>query len=229
MSDHDPEGRLNRPLETVRLGQMSYRDARALMEARAEARRSGSVSDALLLVEHVPPVLTLGRRREARANILVPSELLESQGIEVVETVRGGDVTYHGPGQVVGYPVISLRPERMDVRRYVSDLEAVMIDVCSEYGIRAGRSPGEVGCWVDGRRKVGAIGVRISRWVTSHGFALNVSPDMRHFGYIVPCGIRGKAVTSLELELGRSPPMTEVMDRCESAFRARFGQRVASS
>lgn len=195
---------------------MAYRPALELMEARAEARVQGAVPDALFLVEH-QPVLTLGRRADL-AHVLASPEVLKTAGIEVVPTGRGGDVTYHGPGQVVGYPVISLAPDRKDVRRYVSDLEQVMIDVCASYGVEAGRSPGEIGCWLDERRKIGAIGVRISRWVTSHGFAFNVAPNLGHFAMIVPCGIANKPVTTLELELGEAPPFEEVVDRLEAAF-----------
>lgn len=193
------------------------------MHARAEARLRGEVPDALLLVEH-HPVLTLGRRAN-RSHILLSPEALSAAGVEVVETERGGDVTYHGPGQAVVYPVISLAPDRKDVRRFVSDLEQVMIDVCESYGLKAGRFPGQIGCWLHGQRKIGAVGVRIARWVTSHGLALNVDPDMRHFGLIVPCGISDKPVTSLAAELGQAPPLEEVFDRCVEAFSRRFGGR----
>lgn len=197
------------------------------MEQRVAARVEGRVPDALILVEH-PPVLTLGRRAE-RQHILASEELLNRYAIEVIETGRGGDVTYHGPGQVVGYPVISLAPERKDVKRYVAGLEQIMIDVCGSYGLEAGRSPGQIGCWVDGRRKVGAIGVRISKWVTSHGFALNVAPSLEHFGLIVPCGISDKPVTSLQAELGQQPDIEEVFDRCAELFLEAFGDRPADA
>lgn len=190
------------------------------MESRATERVADQVSDALILVEH-DPVLTLGRSAKLE-NVLADEAALAKMGIEVVPTGRGGDVTYHGPGQVVGYPVISLAPDRKDVRRYVSDLEQVMIDVCASYGVEATRSEGQIGCWVDGRRKIGAIGVRISKWVTSHGFAFNVDPDMGHFGLIVPCGIADKPVTSLALELGSAPPFEEVRERLLDAFRRIF-------
>ncbi|MEL6188008.1 MAG: lipoyl(octanoyl) transferase LipB [Myxococcota bacterium] len=216
-----------RPLEVIRLGRVRYAEAFERMEARRDERLADHAPDTLFLLEH-EPVFTLGRRADP-TNILAPPEVLEAAGIEVVETGRGGDVTYHGPGQIVGYPVVSLAPERKDVKRYVADLEQVMIDVCSSYGLEAGRSPGQIGCWLnEGQRKIGAIGVRITKWVTSHGFALNVSPRMGHFGLIVPCGIADKPVTSMEVELGRAPPWDEVMDRCEAAFRERFGQRRAT-
>lgn len=195
---------------------MPYRLALERMEARVADRLAGRVRDALLLVEH-DPVLTLGRAAN-QAHVVAAEGALAELGIEVVPTGRGGDVTYHGPGQIVGYPVLSLAPHRKDVKRYVADLEQVMIDVCAEYGLEATRSPGQIGCWVDGARKIGAIGVRISKWVTSHGFAFNVAPDMGHFRLIVPCGIADKPVTSLALELGEAPPVEQVRQRCVEAF-----------
>lgn len=209
-----------RPLEIVDLGRTPYREAMAVMEQRVTDRLADRVPDALLVVEH-PPVLTLGRAGR-RDHVVATSAVLDELGIEVVETGRGGDVTYHGPGQVVGYPVLSLAPDRKDVRRYVATLEQVMIDVCAGYGLRAGRSEGQIGCWIEGARKVGAIGVRISKWVTSHGFAFNVVPDMTHFALIVPCGIADKPVTSLAAELGRAPPLDETRDRLIASFRANF-------
>ncbi len=185
---------------------------------------AGDVPDALFLLEH-RPVFTLGRRAD-RSHILGGPERLATHGIEVHETGRGGDVTYHGPGQLVGYPVIDLRPDRKDVKRYVHDLEQVMIDVCAAYGVSAHRVDGLIGCWVDGRRKIGAIGVRIAKWVTMHGFALNVSDEvMSAFRLIVPCGIADKDVTSLEREIGRRPSWDEVADIVEDRFRLRFGSR----
>ena len=209
-----------RPLEIDDLGRTPYREAMAVMEQRVTDRLADRVPDALLVVEH-PPVLTLGRAGR-RDHVVATSAVLDELGIEVVETGRGGDVTYHGPGQVVGYPVLSLAPDRKDVRRYVATLEQVMIDVCAGYGLRAGRSEGQIGCWIEGARKVGAIGVRISKWVTSHGFAFNVVPDMTHFALIVPCGIADKPVTSLAAELGRAPPLDETRDRLIASFRANF-------
>ena len=146
-------------------------------------------------------MFTLGRNARAE-NVLFPAERLRERGFDVYDTGRGGDVTYHGPGQVVGYPILDLSPDRRDVHRYVRDLEDVMIRTCASYGVEAGRIDGLTGTWV-GREKIGAIGVRISRWVTSHGFAFNVSTDLAAFDLIVPCGIRDKGVTSLERLLGR--------------------------
>ena len=210
-------------MEVHRLGQVAYSDALRVMEQRVEARREGRVGDTLFLLEH-SPVFTLGRRAQ-RTNILASEEVLNENNISVIETGRGGDVTYHGPGQIVAYPVLSLAPDRKDVKRYVADLEEVMINVCSSYGIAATRLPGQIGCWVEGRRKIGAIGVRISRWITSHGFAFNVSPNMSHFSFIIPCGIADKPVTTLAAELGYAPSMEEVVDRVESEFYALFGHR----
>lgn len=213
-----------RILEVVRAGSVSYADGLKWMEARVEERIAKRCEDQLLLLEH-SPVITLGRRAN-RAHILAEPLALEKLGIDVHETGRGGDVTYHGPGQIVGYPVLSLEPDRKNVKRYVAELEQVMIDVCASYGLKAERQDGEIGCWVEGSRKIGAVGVRISRWVTSHGFAFNVEPNMGHFALIVPCGIKTKPVTSLALELERTPPKAEVLERIEAAFLARFQERV---
>ena len=155
-----------------------------------EQRQAGAIGDLLLLVEH-PHVLTLGVRGDGgRAHILAGSQALAERGIEVCETGRGGDITYHGPGQIVGYPIIDLKPDRCDVHRYVRDLEEVLIRVAGDYAIAAERVQGLTGVWV-GSDKLAAIGVRISRWVTSHGFALNVTTDLDYFNLIVPCGIAG--------------------------------------
>jgi len=165
--------------------------------------------------------LTLGRAAE-QDNILVESPRLAAMGVEVFHTGRGGDVTYHGPGQLVGYPVISLKPDRQDVRKYVHDIEEVMIKSIAHYGIVGERLEGKIGTWIDKQRKIGAIGVRLSRWVTSHGFALNVTTDLDGFDLIVPCGLKDKGVTSVQKESGQSPTMKEVTDRVEEAFHEVF-------
>ncbi len=155
----------------------------------------------LLLVEH-PHVLTLGVRGDGgRGHILATSDQLAARGVEVYETGRGGDITYHGPGQIVGYPILDLKPDRCDVHRYVRDLEEVLIRTASDDGITAQRVDGLTGVWV-GEEKLAAIGVRIARWVTSHGFALNVTTELDYFNLIVPCGIVGRGVTSLARILG---------------------------
>lgn len=184
------------------------------------ARMRGDCADALFLLEH-EPVVTLGRRAD-QSNIVVPRDALAARGIEVHETGRGGDVTYHGPGQIVGYPVIELGEGRRDVRRYVHDLEDVMIRVCAAHGIEAGRVDGMIGTWVDGKRKIGAIGVRLSRWVTSHGFALNVTTDLDGFQLIVPCGLRDKGVTSIARESQTVPELEGVVDQLETTFHEVF-------
>jgi lipoyl(octanoyl) transferase len=191
-----------RPLEVRRLGMVPYTRALALQRALVEERRADRVPDLLLLLQH-PPVITLGVKGDGgRSNVVATDDRLERLGIAIEETGRGGDVTYHGPGQIVGYPILDLKPDRCDVHRYVRDIEEVMIRVCAEYGVAAGRIPGLTGTWI-GSEKVGAIGIRISRWITSHGFAFNVATDLEHFRLIVPCGIGDKGVTSLSRAAGR--------------------------
>ena len=205
-----------------RLGVVPYADALELQRALVEERKAGRIPDTLLLLQH-PHVLTIGVKKDGRQHILATPEVLAARGVEVVETGRGGDVTYHGPGQLVGYPIIDLNPDRRDVHKYVRDLEAVMIGVCADYGLTADRVKGMSGAWV-GDAKIGAIGIRISRWVTSHGFAFNVATDLDFFNLIVPCGIADKAVTSLASQLDRQVPMAEVEDRCIHHFSAVFAK-----
>lgn len=214
-----------RVLEVIRLGRVRYADAMALMDARAADRLAGRAPDTLFLLEH-EPVITLGRRAD-NANILRSPEQLRALGVDVHETGRGGDVTYHGPGQIVAYPVVDLRPDRQDVRRYVGDLEETMIRAVARYGIAATRVEKLNGTWVGGTRKIGAVGVRIARWVTTHGLALNVNTDLDAFSIIVPCGIRDRTVTSIARELGRPVDMSEAMDHVEAVFREIFGAPVA--
>jgi lipoyl(octanoyl) transferase len=200
-----------RALEIRRLGMVPYVEALAMQRALVEARQAGRVPDLLLLLQH-PPVITLGVKGDGgRSHVLATPDRLAQIGIEITEAGRGGDVTYHGPGQIVGYPIVDLRPDRCDVHRYVRDLEEVMIRVCADYGIVAGRIPRLTGTWVR-TEKIGAIGVRISRWVTSHGFAFNVNTNLEHFGLIVPCGIGDRGVTSLERTTGRAVSLAEVED-----------------
>ena len=210
-----------RALEVRHLGRVPYGDALALQASLVERRKTGEVPDQLLLLEH-PPVITLGvKTRNSRTNIVAPPEALAAEGVEVFETGRGGDVTYHGPGQLVGYPILDLKPDRCDVHRYVRDLEEVMILTAGAFGIEAHRSAGLTGAWV-GQEKLAAIGVRISKWVTSHGFAFNVTTALRHFQFIVPCGITDRGVTSLGKLLGGPVEMAEVEAAVESAFRRVF-------
>jgi lipoyl(octanoyl) transferase len=203
----------------LRLGRIPYAHGLELQEKLVLERQAGRIPDQLLLLEH-DPVFTLGRNARAQ-NVLLPADALRERGFEVFEAGRGGDVTYHGPGQVVGYPILDLSPDRRDVHRYIRDLEEVMIRTCADYGLAASRVAGLTGTWL-GDEKVGAIGVRIARWVTSHGFALNVGTDLSAFDLIVPCGIRGRGVTSLERKLGRPVPLDEVMDRLAASFAAVF-------
>jgi lipoyl(octanoyl) transferase len=216
-----------RELEVRRLGVVPYGEALELQRTLVEERRAGRIPDVLLLLQH-PPVITLGIRPDAsRANIIATPERLSQLGIEVHETGRGGDVTYHGPGQVVGYPIVDLKPDRCDVHRYVRDLEDVMIRVCGDYGLTAGRIKGLTGAWI-GAEKVGAIGVRISRWITSHGFAFNVTTNLDHFQLIVPCGITDCGVTSLARATGRTVSIGEVEAALVRHFTAVF-DRVAAT
>jgi lipoyl(octanoyl) transferase len=216
-----------RELEVRRLGVVGYEEALALQRHLVEERRAARVPDLLLLLQH-PPVITLGVKGDGgRANIVATSDRLAALGIAVHETGRGGDVTYHGPGQIVGYPIVDLRPDRCDVHRYVRDLEEVMIRVCADYGVSADRIKGLTGAWV-GAEKIGAIGVRISRWITSHGFAFNVSTDLDHFRLIVPCGISDRGVTSLEHASGRRVAIVDVEDALVRRFAETFERRVTS-
>lgn len=202
-------------LAVRRLGLVDYEAALDLQRDLVEQRKQGLIPDQLLLLEH-PDVITLGvRARSDRSHVLATPEALEAEGVPVFETGRGGDVTYHGPGQLVGYPIFDLKPDRCDVHKYVRDLEETLIRAVADFGIRARRVKGLTGIWVgpEGREeKLAAIGVRISRWVTSHGFALNVNTDLSRFALIVPCGISDRGVTSMQRLLGRTVPMAEVED-----------------
>jgi lipoyl(octanoyl) transferase len=213
-----------RPLTVQRLGRIAYSDALALQEELLEQRTEGRITDTVLLLEHEPAVITLGRGAKEE-HVLLSREALALQGVEVHETGRGGDVTYHGPGQLVAYPIIDLKPDRQDVRKYVAALEEVMIRIAASYGISASRVAGLNGTWV-GNNKLGAVGVRLRRWVTMHGLALNVSTALDAFDLIVPCGIRDRGVTSLERELGRAVPMDEVIDRAVAVFTEVLGRRT---
>ncbi len=212
-----------RPLAVQRLGRIRYADGLDLQASLVTERKSASIPDTLLLLEH-DPVFTLGRNAQPQ-NLRLSEETLRQKGFDVFEIGRGGDVTFHGPGQVVGYPIIDLSPDRRDVHRYVRDLEDVMIRTCADFDVQASQVPGLTGAWV-GEDKIGAIGVRISRWVTSHGFALNVSTDLAGFDLIVPCGIQDKGVTSLEKFLGRTIPLDDVMDSFARHFAAVFDRQL---
>jgi lipoyl(octanoyl) transferase len=214
-----------RAFDVRRLGHVGYGEGLELQARLVDERRSGAIGDTLLLLEH-PPVITLGvKTRGGRANIVATPEALAAEGVEVFETGRGGDITYHGPGQLVGYPILDLKPDRCDVHRYVRDIEEALIVALREFGIEGRRVEGRTGVWVGpaGREeKIAAIGVRISRWITSHGFALNVSTNLKHFRLIVPCGIADRGVTSVERVLGRSIPMADVEDAAVRGFETAF-------
>ncbi len=196
-----------RELEVTELGLVGYEDGVALQEELRLAVTAGTIPDQLLLLEH-PPVVTLGRNAGGENVVASPADL-RARGIELHESGRGGDVTFHGPGQLVGYPILDLNPDRRDVHRYVRDLEDVLIRTLDDFGVAAGRIPGLTGVWI-GDLKIAAIGVRISRWVTSHGFAFNIANDLDYFRVIVPCGISDRGVTSLSRVLGREVSLDEV-------------------
>jgi lipoyl(octanoyl) transferase len=213
-----------RVIEVRRLGLVKYGAALELQKRLVVQRKAGLIPDQLLLLQH-PPVITLGvKSRDARANIVASDAELERDGVEIVETGRGGDVTFHGPGQLVGYPIIDLSPDRRDVHKYVRDLEEALIRTAAVFGVAAGRQSGLTGVWV-GDNKLAAIGVRIARWITSHGFALNVSTDLEAFNLIVPCGISDKGVTSLAKLVNKDVRLADVEDAVVPAFAEIFDRR----
>jgi lipoyl(octanoyl) transferase len=217
-----------RPLEVRRLGVVPYAAALDMQRALVEERRAGRVPDLLLLLEH-PHVITLGVKLDAaRSHLLATSELLAERQVEVHESGRGGDITYHGPGQLVGYPIVDLRPDRCDVHKYVRDLEEVMIRAAGDFGITAGRVHGLTGAWVSAD-KLGAIGVRISRWITSHGFAFNVTTNLEYFNLIVPCGITSGGVTSLSRIAGRPISVADAQGAIVCHFANVFDRQVLQS
>ncbi len=204
-------------------GIVDYQKSLRLQQERVHARKAGTIPDTLLLLQH-PPVYTLGRNAN-RENILFSPERLQRLGAKVFETDRGGDVTFHGPGQIVGYPILDLTRHRRDLAWYMHSLEEVFIRVAGEFGIRAGRIAGARGVWV-GNDKLVAMGVHVSRWITSHGFAFNVNTDLRFFDWIVPCGLHDKGVTSLERILRRPVSMDAVIDRVIHHFGTVFGMEM---
>lgn len=213
-----------RMLEVRRLGLVPYGEALKLQEDLVGRRREGAVGDQLLLLEH-PHVITLGSSSDGN-HVLLDAAERALLGIELFETGRGGDVTYHGPGQLVGYPILDLKPHRKDLHAYARDLEEGLIRAVAELGIPAGRKPGLTGVWV-GEKKLAAIGVRVSSgWITSHGFALNVATELGFFDSIVPCGIRDHGVTSVGRLLPEAPSMEEVEDAVVRGLASVFGFRV---
>lgn len=218
------------------LGQLDYKTAWDLQEAllqqgvaAKQEGRSEGIANYFLMVEH-PPVYTLGKSGKME-HVLISEEERDEKGIEFFKINRGGDITFHGPGQIVGYPILDLEQFYTDIGRYLRDLEEVIIRTLADYGIAAGRSAGETGVWIEpgvpGReRKICAMGVRCSRWITMHGFAFNINTDLNYFNYIVPCGIQNKSVTSLQQELGREVPMAEVQQMVLEHFTTVFGADI---
>jgi lipoyl(octanoyl) transferase len=222
-------------IQYLYLGRVGYAEALALQREMVELRHQGRVGNVLLLLEH-PPVLTLGRNAQ-RSNILATDEMLARKGVSIHEINRGGDVTYHGPGQLVGYPIFDLRSltngsgGRLGPVDYVRRMEEALIRLCAGYGVITGRIAGRTGVWTaapDKEKKIGAIGVHVSRGITSHGFALNVTTDLRDFQWIVPCGIADREVTSLEIEMRpeQAPALEGVADAAARHFGHVFGEQV---
>jgi len=201
------------------LGRVDYAEALRLQRERVAQRKAETIPDTLLLLEH-PHVYTLGRNAK-REHLLISNEQLTQLGAQLFETDRGGDITYHGPGQLVGYPIFDLAKHRRDIAWFMRSLEEVFLRVASDFGIEAARLAGAPGVWV-GNDKLVAMGVHVSRWVTSHGFAFNVSTDLRYFDWIVPCGLRGKGVTSLEKLLGRPVEMQAAVEHVVEHFARVF-------
>ena len=217
--------RAARALQVRRLGLVRYAAALELQSKLVSERQRDAIADQLLLLEH-PPVITRGVRTGAH-NVLAPPDVLRRRGVEVHDARRGGDVTYHGPGQLVGYPILLLKPDRCDVHRYVRDLEEVLIRAVAGFGVRATRIEGLTGVWV-GNDKLAAIGVRLSRWVTSHGFALNVTTDLDDFALIRPCGLVDRGVTSLARLTGTEISDVAVADRVARRFAEVFDREIVA-
>ena len=216
--------------QTIDVGIIGYADAYALQKRIVAARKADAIDDVLLFCEH-PHVITLGRNGR-RENLLASEHVLRQKSVEFFESSRGGDITYHGPGQIVGYPILNLGAIRRDVVWFVRMLEEAMIRATADFGIVAKRVTGKTGIWVqDGNseEKLGAIGVHISRWVTSHGFAYNVSTDLRFFDLIVPCGISDSKATSLEKLLGRGIERSEVLARLAKHLGELFGLEMKAT
>ena len=214
-------------LEVRDLGLIPYAEALALQSDLVVRRRAGEIPDQLLLLQH-PHVITLGTA-SSRSHVLADNSRRRDLGIDLVDVGRGGDVTYHGPGQLVAYPILDLKPDRRDLHRYLRDLETVLVRMLDQIGIRGEPVPDLTGVWVDGR-KIAAIGVRVSSgWITSHGFALNVSTDLSYFDTIVPCGIRNVSVTSVAQELGRPVEVGDVLGIAAEAFSEIFGLSISGA
>ena len=217
-------------IQVCRLGSLSYLEAWTLQKDLAELRKRNLIEDCLLLLEH-PHVITYGRNVGANSLLFDESDL-KSHGVELVESDRGGDATYHGPGQLVAYPIIDLKVDMQDIRKYVWTLEECMIAVMAEYGLKGDRLEGAPGAWLKAQgsdaqdRKMGAVGIRLSRWVTHHGIGFNVNTDLSFFKMIVPCGLSDKGVTSLEHEQGRVLDFRQVQDHFIKHFSRLFNRKV---
>lgn len=224
----EEESAQSKTLRWAFLGQLSYSDGVALQERIRSAIRLGKEPDHLLLLEH-PHVYTLGRSATP-ADVVLGDLGRADLGVEVAESDRGGQVTYHGPGQLVGYPILDLNPDRRDVRRYVRDLQKVLIRTLAHYGVtaRGGTESATVGAWV-GDRKIASIGVHLSRWITTHGFALNVTTDLSLFDGIVPCGLPGVVMTSIEAEVGSAPDLEEISRICAGEFARVFERSLQAA
>lgn len=215
---------MNQPGKTIDWGRTRYREALERQKVRVTQRKAGTVPDTLIFTEH-HPVYTVGVRPGAKNHLVWQAEQLQQAGIEVVETNRGGDITYHGPGQIVGYPIVDWQEVR-DLHLYLRNLEDVLINAVGQFGIKASRREGKTGIWIEDR-KLAAIGVAVKSWVTYHGFALNVDPDLSHFGGIVPCGITDGSVTSLKQELQiECPDSAAVKSTLSLEFWKVFGEHA---
>jgi len=216
---------MQKRLQVINLGRKDYYEIYQYQLELQEKRYNGQIEDTLLLVEH-PPVFTIGKSG-SRENILIGQDILKKEGISIYQIERGGDVTYHGPGQIVGYPIINLNEHRRDIHWLINSYEEVFIRLLKkEFQITARRIPGLTGVWIE-NRKITAIGVAVKRWVTYHGFAFNVDPELKHFGYIIPCGITDKGVTSLKQEKpGLSLTIEEIINRLVYYFLEVFGMEL---
>ena len=220
------------PIETAWLGRVEYRPTWALQKELAAARAAGTIGDRLLLLEH-PAVLTLGRHAD-ESHVLASTEALAARGIDLIRVERGGEVTYHGPGQLVAYPILALSRRGLLLRPLVRALEEAMVETCAAFGVAAGRRDGHPGCWMDPDgvvpRKVGALGIRVERGVTYHGIALNIAPDLRDFQLIDACGMPGVVSTSIAHEAGRpdEAPSTEIVRRAAVTFARSFASRIGA-
>jgi lipoyl(octanoyl) transferase len=218
-------------ISVVNLGRLDYAAALVLQQQVCALRQQENIGDVLLLVEH-PPVLTLGRNAH-RGHVVASDQLLARRGISLFETNRGGDVTYHGPGQLVGYPILNLRgfTPPLGVVEYLRKLEEVLIRACADYGVLTQRSAGRAGVWTMpggavAEKKIAALGVHVARGVTTHGFALNVTTDLDDFALIVPCGIRDRGVTSIEVEVDRGPSLEQVVNSIARHFGRVFSRQI---